>query len=67
MTAGISENNFGFEYDREKYKDMLLDSAETILGIFGFDSTIIWKTKGQEMVDAVKEKYTERRKKPKLV
>ena len=37
MTAGILENNFGLEYDREKYKEMLLDGSETILGIFGFD------------------------------
>lgn len=36
-----SENN----YDREKYKEMLLDAAETILGIFGFDRTLYGKPK----------------------
>ena len=24
-------------YDREKYKEMILDAAETVLGFFGFD------------------------------
>ena len=27
-------------YDREKYKEMILDAAETVLGYFGFDRTI---------------------------
>ena len=27
------------EYDKEKYKEMLLDAAETVLGYFGFDRT----------------------------
>jgi len=31
------------EYDREKYKEMLLDAAETVLGIFGFDRTLYGK------------------------
>ncbi len=26
-------------YDREKYRDMLLEAAETVLGYFGFDRT----------------------------
>lgn len=25
------------QYDKEKYKEMLLDAAETVLGFFGFD------------------------------
>jgi DNA polymerase elongation subunit (family B) len=28
------------DYDKEKYRDMLLEAAETILGYFGFDRTI---------------------------
>jgi hypothetical protein len=32
-------------YDKEKYKDMLLDAAETELGIFGFDPTLHGKPK----------------------
>ena len=27
------------QYDREKYKEMVLDAAETVLGLFGFDRT----------------------------
>jgi DNA polymerase elongation subunit (family B) len=27
------------EYDKEKYREMLLEAAETILGYFGFDRT----------------------------
>ena len=26
-------------YDKEKYKEMLLDAAETVLGFFGFERT----------------------------
>jgi DNA polymerase elongation subunit (family B) len=43
VTAEASDNNFGLEYDREKYKEMLLDAAETTLGIFGFDRTLYGK------------------------
>ena len=28
------------DYDKEKYKEMLLDAAETVLGYFGFDRTL---------------------------
>jgi DNA polymerase elongation subunit (family B) len=28
------------QYDKEKYKEMLLDAAETVLGYFGFDRTV---------------------------
>jgi hypothetical protein len=27
-------------YDREKYKEMILDAAETVLGFFGFSKRI---------------------------
>jgi hypothetical protein len=36
------------EYDREKYKEMLLDVAETVLGIFGFDRTLYGKPKSKK-------------------
>ena len=29
-----------FSYDKEKYRDMLLEAAETVLSIFGFDRTV---------------------------
>jgi DNA polymerase elongation subunit (family B) len=28
------------DYDKEKYREMLLDAAETVLGYFGFDRTV---------------------------
>jgi DNA polymerase elongation subunit (family B) len=28
------------QYDKEKYKEMILDAAETVLGLFGFDRTV---------------------------
>ena len=28
------------EYDKEKYREMILDAAETVLGIFGFNRTV---------------------------
>jgi hypothetical protein len=28
------------QYDKEKYKEMALDAAETVLGFFGFDRTV---------------------------
>jgi hypothetical protein len=39
---------FAVNYDKEKYKDMLLDAAETILGIFGFDRTVYGKAKDKK-------------------
>jgi DNA polymerase elongation subunit (family B) len=33
----LSEEHY---YDKEKYREMLLEAAETILGYFGFDRTI---------------------------
>jgi hypothetical protein len=27
-------------YDKEKYRDLLLDAAETVLGSFGFDADV---------------------------
>jgi DNA polymerase elongation subunit (family B) len=41
--ASIGSNNASKElldYDKEKYKDMMLDAAETVLGYFGFDRTL---------------------------
>ena len=28
------------EYDKEKYTEMVLNAAETVLGIFGFDRSV---------------------------
>jgi hypothetical protein len=35
----IKENNGKANYDKEKYREMMLDAAETVLGYFGFDRT----------------------------
>jgi DNA polymerase elongation subunit (family B) len=37
-------------YDREKYREMVLDAAETVLGSFGFDRTVYsnFKKKGRK-------------------
>jgi DNA polymerase elongation subunit (family B) len=32
-------------YDKEKYREMILDAAETVLGLFGFDRTVYSDTK----------------------
>jgi hypothetical protein len=48
VTAENSYNNSGLEYDRSKYKEMLLDGAETTLGIFGFDRTLFGKPKDKK-------------------
>ena len=41
-------HSFWLNYDKEKYKDMLLDAAETVLGIFGFDRTLYGKPKDKK-------------------
>ncbi len=48
VTAETSGNNFGLEYDREKYQEMLLDAAETVLGIFGFERTLYGKSRDKK-------------------
>jgi DNA polymerase elongation subunit (family B) len=36
----ISKKKEKLDYDKEKYKEMILDAAETVLGYFGFDRTL---------------------------
>jgi len=43
-----SDNNFGLNYSREKYKEMLLDAAENMLGVFRFDRTLFGKLKDKK-------------------
>jgi DNA polymerase elongation subunit (family B) len=45
ITAGASCSNSGLLYDKVKYKEMLLDAAETVLGIFGFSRELYGKPK----------------------
>jgi hypothetical protein len=35
-------------YDKEKYHDLLLDAAETVLGYFGFDGSVYRKSENRE-------------------
>jgi DNA polymerase elongation subunit (family B) len=35
-----NNNNTTMIYDKEKYREMILDAAETVLGYFGFDRTV---------------------------
>ena len=48
VTGESLGKNFGLEYDREKYKEMLLDAAETVLGIFGFSRELYGKPKDRK-------------------
>ena len=35
-----SNKEEAFSYDKEKYRETILDGAETVLGYFGFDRTV---------------------------
>ena len=48
VPIGDSNDDFTPNYDREKYKEMLLDAAETVLGIFGFDRALYGKPKDKK-------------------
>ena len=48
-------------YDRGKYRDLLLDAAETILGTFGF-SRDLYNYRRAESYDWLKQVYADRRK-----
>jgi DNA polymerase elongation subunit (family B) len=48
VTARDSSNNSDVDYDKEKYKDMLLNVIETVLGIFCFDRTLYGKAKDKK-------------------
>jgi hypothetical protein len=37
---GKKKNTATLIYDKEKYREMILDAAETVLGYFGFDRTV---------------------------
>ena len=34
------ENDKTLNYDKDKYREMILDAAETVLGYFGFNRTV---------------------------
>jgi hypothetical protein len=37
---GCKENDKTLNYDKDKYREMVLDAAETVLGYFGFNRTV---------------------------
>jgi hypothetical protein len=45
-------------YDKEKYKKMTLDAAETILGFFGFDRSAYSDFKRKKWYEELKEQRT---------
>ena len=40
IDTSINEKKERLDYDKEKYKEMILDAAETVLGCFGFDRNV---------------------------
>ena len=48
VPAQFIRNSDSLEYDKEKYKEMLLDASETVLEIFGFDRTLYGKPKDKK-------------------
>ena len=40
IAIGNAQKESLSQYDKEKYKEMILDAAETVLGLFGFDRTV---------------------------
>ena len=48
VPAQFIRNNDSLDYDKEKYREMLLDASETVLGIFGFDRTLFGKPKDKK-------------------
>jgi len=40
LQKGEMREDSAMNYDKDKYRDMILDAAETILGYFGFDRTV---------------------------
>ena len=37
---GCKDKTRALNYDKEKYREMILDAAETVLGNFGFERTV---------------------------
>jgi hypothetical protein len=40
IDRSINDKKERLDYDKEKYKEMILDAAETVLGYFGFDRAL---------------------------
>ena len=44
-------------YDKEKYCDLLLDAAETVLGYFGFDGSVYRKYENKAIRSSKQKKW----------
>jgi len=54
-------------YDKDKYREMLLEAAETVLGYFGFDKTLFGVTsRSKKMVASAQGAAAERHRYRKL-
>ena len=48
-------------YDKEKYRDLLLDAAEIVLGYFGFDGSVYRRSEQtEEMVERIEREKNKR-------
>jgi hypothetical protein len=56
------EEKSTLNYDKDKYREMILDAAETVLGYFGFDRTVYGnptnKRKKRKWYDELREERT---------
>ena len=48
VPAQFIRNDDSLDYDKEKYKEMLMDASQSVLGIFGFDRTLFGKQKDKK-------------------
>ena len=44
-------------YDKEKYRDLLLDAAETVLGYFGFDGSVYRRSENRGIRSSKQKKW----------
>ena len=49
IDSTINDKKEKLDYDKEKYKEMILDAAETVLGYFGFDRSVYGNKKNIHM------------------
>jgi hypothetical protein len=62
IAIGNAQKESLSQYDKEKYKEIVLDAAETVLGLFGFDRTVYSNAKqkkgGRKWYDELREERT---------
>lgn len=57
---GMKKSSLDY-YDKEKYREMVLDAADTVLGSFGFDRTVYGnfkKKKGRKWYEDLRDERT---------